>query len=101
MTVLCAWQSDTAVIVGVADAVGGAVTVTVTVCAATAAMKSINAVETARVDDGVIFDGDRIRKQWKKATGGGGREPAQRGDISAPKNGRRLFRQSNDWDGGC
>jgi hypothetical protein len=52
--------------VGVADAVGGAVIVTVTVCAATAAMKSIIAVETADREDEAIFEG-RIRKQasWR------------------------------------
>jgi hypothetical protein len=46
---------------GVADAVGGAVIVTVTVCAATAATKSIIAVETADRTHGAILK-DRIRK---------------------------------------
>jgi predicted RNA methylase len=59
LTVLWAWQSDTAVMEGVADAVGGAVIVTV--CAATAATKSIIAVETADRAHGAILK-DRIRK---------------------------------------
>jgi hypothetical protein len=61
LTVLWAWQSDTAVMEGVADAVGGAVIVTVTVCAVTAATKSIIAVETADRACGAIPK-DQIRK---------------------------------------
>jgi hypothetical protein len=58
---------------GVADAVGGAVIVTVTVCAATAATKSIIAVETADRACGAILK-DQIRKQasWRVVVEGDG-----------------------------